>query len=168
MTYQSPSPAWSSFALAEPAVVHDEAIDADGGGFFGEGHLTGFTDVELGGFPGVVNYGARLGVWRLRQDVSDFEMMEQARGTAEAVIGIACVKNGSFEMLAGIQLVAKIEWIEAASDADGVKLGVFDGEAPGAGPGEGAEPDFAVLFAGVGRTCVELLSSREIANQGLA
>ena len=50
------------FALAEPAVVHDEALGADGGGLLCEGDLAGLIDVHLGGFPGVVEDGADLGV----------------------------------------------------------------------------------------------------------
>ena len=44
-------------AGAEPAVVHDEALHADLGGFFGEGNLARFVYGEGGGFPGVVEDG---------------------------------------------------------------------------------------------------------------
>ena len=44
-------------ALAEPAVVHHEELDAQLGGLIGEGSLPGFVDVEGGGFPGVVEHG---------------------------------------------------------------------------------------------------------------
>ena len=39
------------FALAEPAIVDDEAFDAELRGLFGERDLAGFADVELGRFP---------------------------------------------------------------------------------------------------------------------
>ncbi len=50
------------FALTEPAVVHDEALGADGGGHLSEGHLSRLIDVHLGCFPGVVKDRADLGV----------------------------------------------------------------------------------------------------------
>ena len=74
------------FALAEPAVVHDKTIDADGRGFFGERHLAGFIDSKFGCFPGVVNYRARLGIWRVRQNVRDFKLMQQPGRTTQTVI----------------------------------------------------------------------------------
>src|SRR5580658_5357989 len=135
-------------ALAEPAIVHHEAIHADGCGLFGQGHLSGFIDSELRGFPGIVNDGTRLGVRGLRQDMSDFKMMQQTRGSAQAVIGIAAIKYGRFEMFTGFEFIAEVEGIETAGDADGVQLSMFNGDAPGAGPRQRAKPDFAVLFAG--------------------
>ncbi len=144
------------FALAEPAVVHHKAIDADGRSFFRERYLPGFIDAEFGGFPRVVNHRTRLGIRRLRQDVSDFKTMQQARGAAEAVIGIAAVKNGRLEMFAGFQFVAKIEWIEAAGHAHGIQLSVFHGDAPGTGPRQRAKPDFAVLLVGAQRVLLSL------------
>src|SRR5580698_8928009 len=136
------------FALAEPAVVHDEAIDAEGGGLFRERLLSRFVDAELGGLPGVVNHRTGLGIRRLRKNVLQLEYVEKARGAAEAVIGVAAVEDGSFEFFAGIEFVAEIEWVESAGDTDGIELRFFDGEAPGAGPGERAKPDFAMFFAG--------------------
>ena len=77
------------FALAEPAVVHDEAVDAERGGLFGQRHLAGLGDVELGCLPGVVNHWAQ---WARQgcgepsgQNVLELEAMEQARSAAEAV-----------------------------------------------------------------------------------
>jgi hypothetical protein len=52
-----------------------------------------------------------------------------------------------FEFFAGIEFVAEIEGIEAAGDTYGFELRFFDGEAPGAGPCQRAEPDFAMFFA---------------------
>ena len=66
------------FALAEPAVVHDEAIDAETRRFFGEGDLAGYIDVHFGGFPGVVDHGAWLGIGRLRKNVLQLEFMQDA------------------------------------------------------------------------------------------
>ena len=73
-------------ALAKPAVVHHEAIDADGGGFFRERDLAGFIDVEFRCLPRVVNHGTRLGVRRLGQDVGDFKAMQQPRRAAQSVM----------------------------------------------------------------------------------
>ena len=100
--------------------------------------------------------------------MGNFKAMEQPRCAAKAVSGISAIENGSFEMLAGFQFVAKIEGIETAGDADEIELILFDGEAPGAGPGERAEPDFAVLFSRGKEGENDWLSSREMANQGLA
>lgn len=46
-------------ARAEPAVIHDKALDAESGGECGESLLALFGDVEGGGFPGVVEDGAK-------------------------------------------------------------------------------------------------------------
>src|SRR5271165_6000613 len=134
-------------ALAEPAVVHHEAIDADRGSLFRYSYLPGLVDTEFRGLPRVVDHGTGLGVRRLRQDVSDFKAMHQARGAAQAVIGITAIKNRRFEMFAGFELVAKIERIEATGYAYCVQLGVFHGDAPGTGPRQRAKPNFAVLLA---------------------
>src|ERR1700751_620664 len=42
--------------------------------------------------------------------------------------------------------VAEIEWIEPAGDADGVELSLLDCDAPGAAPGQRAEPHFSLVF----------------------
>ncbi len=57
-------------------------------------------------------------------------MVQQARGAAQSVSGIAAIKNGSFQMFAGFQFVAKIKGIEAAGYADGIKLIFLDGNPP--------------------------------------
>jgi hypothetical protein len=140
------------FALAEPAVVHDEAIDAQGGGLLGQGHLAGLGDVHLRGFPGVVDDGAGLGQGlrgsRLGagQDVSQLEAMQEAGRAAQAVLGIAAIEDRGFKRLAGVQDGTEVEGIEAAGDADFVELVLLDGDAPGAAPGKCAEPDLAVVF----------------------
>ena len=147
------------FALAEPAIVHHEAVDAESGGLFGKRHLAGFSHVDFGGFPGVVDDGPRLGCGQrrpapsgARQNAGELEVVEQARGAAQAVRRVAAVEDGRFERLAGMEDVAEVEGIEAAGDADGVELVLFDGDAPGAAPGQRAKPDFAVVLVGARRT----------------
>jgi len=61
-----------------------------------------------------------------------------------------------------MQHVAEIERIETAGNAHFIQLILFDGDAPGAAPGERAKPDIAVLllsFSGIAAV---------MANQGLA
>src|SRR6201996_4829466 len=65
-------------ALAEPAVVDDEALDAELRSLFGERDLTGFADVELGGFPRVVEDRAEFGMRRAGEDDALLEAVEDA------------------------------------------------------------------------------------------
>ena len=81
-------------ALAEPAVVHDEALDTDAGGLFGEGGLARIVDGHLGGFPRVIDDGAELRRGLLREDVGDLEAVEDARGFAHSMAGVAGVEDG--------------------------------------------------------------------------
>jgi len=118
------------FALAEPAVVHDEAIDAETRRFFGECDLAGNIDVHFCGFPGVVDHGARFGIGRLGKNVLELVFMQDARGAAETVIGVAAVENRRFEFFTGLEFVGEIEWVKAACDAYRFELRFFDGEAP--------------------------------------
>ena len=53
---------------AEPAVVHDEQLDAEAGGQLGQCQLVRLVDVEPGRLPGVVEHRARL--VRVRQHVA--------------------------------------------------------------------------------------------------
>ncbi len=152
------------FALAEPAIVHHESVDADRRGFFRQGHLARFIDTEFGGFPGVVNHRAGFGIRCLRKDVRVFETMQQARCAAKSVRGIATVENRRLQFLAGLQLVAEIEWIEAAGDTQRIALIVLDGDAPGAGPGQRAEPHFAAVLIGkdgADAGCARIARNRE-------
>ena len=47
------------FALAEPAVVHHEAVDPKTRYLFRESDLAGYIDIHFGGFPRVVDHWAR-------------------------------------------------------------------------------------------------------------
>src|ERR1035437_6558721 len=73
-------------------------------------------------------------------------MVKQTRGAAEPVRGVATIEDRRFESRAGLEDVAEVEGIEAAGDADCVKLIALDGDAPGAAPREGAEPPLAMIF----------------------
>ena len=142
------------FALAKPAVVHHKAVNAQRRGLLRQSNLSGLGYVHLGGFPRVVDDGARL--WRgvvaithaMRQDVRQLVVMQQTRGAAQAVRGEAAVEDGRFKGLARRQHVAKVEGIEAAGHTNRVQLILLNGEAPGAAPTQRAEPDFAAVFVG--------------------
>src|SRR5450432_2291310 len=62
--------------------------------------------------------------------------------------GVATIENWGLQVFAGFQLVAKVEGVETAGYAHGIELVLLNGDAPGTGPGQRAEPDFAVLFIG--------------------
>lgn len=132
-------------AGAEPAVIHDETLDAEFGGYGGKGFLAFLGDVEGGGFPGVVEDGAEAFVG---EDFVAGEAVEEAGGFAEAVGGEAGVEGRGFEGFAGFEGPGEVEGVVASGDADLAVGGLFDGEAPVAGPGEGSEPDAAVGFGG--------------------
>ena len=81
-------------ALSEPAIVDDETVHSKSRGLFGEFHLSGCSDIEGCGLPGVVNDGSKPGScgWRgsslpagslQRQNVMKFKVVKQTRGRAE-------------------------------------------------------------------------------------
>src|SRR5258708_31509537 len=77
--------------------------------------------------------------------------MEHAGGGAEAGRGEASIEGRSLQGISGLKRVREIEAVEAAGDAHLPVRRLFDGHAPVAAPAEGAEPDGAVLFAGIAR-----------------
>ncbi len=173
LTYQSPRPAWSSLRWPNQPSSITKRSTPRAAAFSASAILAGFSDVEFCRFPGVVDDGAGFGrglfafTEAMREDVGDLEVMQQARGLAEAVGRVAAVEDGCLERLAGVQHVAEVEGIEAAGDADGVELILLDGDAPGATPCERAEPDFAVIFVGVsgldGEPWIGLMAGRSSA-----
>src|SRR6266851_4760242 len=76
--------------------------------------------------------------------------MEEAGGLAHAGVGVAGVEDGGLELLAGGEGVGEVEGVEASGDADLLELVLLEGDAPGAAPGEGSEPDVAGLLDGGG------------------
>src|SRR6266851_3783124 len=74
--------------------------------------------------------------------------MEEAGGLAHAGVGVAGVEDGGLELLAGGEGVGEVEGVEASGDADLLELVLLEGDAPGAAPGEGSEPDVAGLLGG--------------------
>ena len=84
----------------------------------------------------------------VRENVRELVVVQQPRSAAQAMRGVAAVKDGGLQRLAGMQDVAEVEGIEAARDADGVELVLLDGDAPGAAPAKRAEPDFAMVLVG--------------------
>src|SRR6476620_3490969 len=103
-------------ALAKPAIVHDEAVDAESRCFFSESHLSGLDDIHFGGFPGVVDHWAGFGcggwagsnpAW---QDLRNLEVVEQPRCPTKSMGAIAAIKYRGLKRLAGMQHIAKIKW----------------------------------------------------------
>src|SRR5271155_2631306 len=80
-------------ALAEPAVVHDEAFYADACGLFGERHLTRLIHVESRCLPRVVEHRPQLRRGVMREYGIDFEAMHQARRTSDPVSRVAAVEG---------------------------------------------------------------------------
>ncbi len=60
----------------------------------------------------------------------DFKVVKQARGAAQAVIGVAAVEDRRLEVFAGLEYVAEVEGIEAAGHADRVELSPLHRDAP--------------------------------------
>src|ERR1700733_12156531 len=133
-------------ALAEPAVVHHEQLDADAGGLIGKLLLAGFVDVESGGFPGIVEHRARVGRGVVGQDFVALESMQYAGAFAEAAIGEAAVEGRRFQAFAGLEEVAEIEIVQAAGDAALLGGRFLDDQFPIAAPADGTEPYASVLF----------------------
>src|SRR5260370_25542876 len=100
-------------ALAEPAIVHHKAVDAQRDSLLRQGHLPGLINAELGGLPGVVDYRPRLGSMILArpvgQNVVNFEAVQNARGAAETVVGITSVEDRRLQRLAWMKHVAEVE-----------------------------------------------------------
>src|ERR1019366_5538950 len=138
-------------APAEPAIVHHEEFHAELGGFRGEVFLSLLVDRESGGLPGVVEHWAEARRGAAGEDLLAREAVEHARGGAEAGGGEAAIEGRRFQGFAGLERPGEIEGVEAAGDAYLAVGRLFDGHAPIAAPAEGAEPDGAVLFAGVAR-----------------
>src|SRR6185437_2528620 len=65
------------------------------------------------------------------------------------MIGVAAVKLRCLERFAGIQRIRKIERVEPSRHAYLAIRGLFDGNSPVTAPGKAAEPDAAMLFAGI-------------------
>ena len=95
------------FALAEPAVVHHKAVNAERRGLLRERHLAGFIHAKFGGFPRVVEHRPRfrrlLLARPVRQHVIDLEAMQQARSAAQAMVRIASIEDRRFERLARVE-----------------------------------------------------------------
>src|SRR3954471_13470164 len=105
-------------ALAEPSVVDDKALDAEGSGLFSKRKLAGFADPELGGLPRVIEDGTEFGMRGAGQDHALLETMKDAGGFAHAAIGEAPVKWRSAERLAGGESVAEVEGIVTTGDTN--------------------------------------------------
>ena len=70
-------------ALAEPAVVHHEQLDAELRGLLRQRLLARLVDVEVGRFPGVVEHRPQARLRPARQDLFALEVVQQPRRLAE-------------------------------------------------------------------------------------
>lgn len=138
-------PGMGVVAGAEPAVIDDEALDADSRRLVGERHLARFGDIEPGRFPAVVDHRAEP-PRPLRQDVRELETVECARCAAHALVRIAGVEDRRVERLARAELPAEIVRIVAACALDLAEHVAADRNLPGAAPRQRAEPDRAMLL----------------------
>ncbi len=82
-------------------------------------------------------------------DLLAFEAMQQARSRAETLARIAAIKGGRVERLAGRERVGEVEGVEPAGDAHLLVGRLLHSDAPVAAPAQRAEPDAAVLLAGI-------------------
>src|SRR6185437_6566459 len=64
---------------AEPAIVHDEPLNADGRGLLRQLRLAFFRDPKLRRFPRVVQYRTQLWMWRLRQHLGSLKFRFKVR-----------------------------------------------------------------------------------------
>ncbi len=136
-------------ACAEPGVVHDEDLDAEICGQFGELPLLLLADVELGRLPRVEDERAFGGAGgeHLPLDVG----VPAAAGAAEAVGCVQTGEDGGLQTLSGAQLPDQPLVTESAGPG-GAAVGVAaQGDAAAAAPGQGRAPDLAVLLGGVVR-----------------
>src|ERR1700761_7344283 len=127
-------------SLSKPAIVYDEAFHADAGGFFGKSLLASLIDVKSGSFPGVIKYGPQPGMRIARQDSVEFESMQQARGSTDAVVRVARIEVGRLQAFTRCKVIAEVKTVRAASHAHLLNLILLDIDLPGATPAESAEP----------------------------
>src|ERR1700733_10664350 len=66
-------------ALAEPSVIDDEAFYSELAGFFRQGQLAFFADIEFRRFPGVIEDGAQASALSTGENVDALEAMQRAR-----------------------------------------------------------------------------------------
>src|SRR5665213_2114113 len=132
-------------ALAKPAIVHNEAFYAEAGSLFCERHLAGFIDAKLGRLPGVIEDGAELWSWRVREQRVYFEAVHEARCAADAVAGVSTIEVWGLEVLAFLQAVAEVKSVESAGNAHLLQLILLDGNLPRTAPPTRAEPCVAAV-----------------------
>src|ERR1700682_2689540 len=85
------------FPLAEPAVVHHEALDSDACSFFRQGLLSGLIDVETCRLIGVVQDGPQTPMWSLRDHGIKLEPVQEPRRATYARVRISAVELRSLQ-----------------------------------------------------------------------
>ena len=85
----------------------------------------------------------------LRHDLRQFEPVQQARCLADAAAGVAGVENRCAQGFARRQRPGEIERVETAGDPYLMQHALLHGDAPGAAPGQRAEPHVTVILGPV-------------------
>src|SRR5581483_730490 len=122
------------------------AFYAYAGGFFGQLHLSLLVDVELSGFPGVIENGPEPRSGMMREDRIHFQTVQRARGAANSMCRVAAIKRGRLEMFPGAQEIPEIERIRATGYAHLLERVLLDCYLPGAAPRESTEPNIPTLL----------------------
>ena len=108
----------------------------------------GFVDVELGGFPRVVEHRPGLVPASRRAGYSRVETVQHARRLAETRVGVAAIEGRGLELFAGLQRIGKVESVVSAGDAHLLVRRLLNGEPPIPAPAERPEPNPAVVLIG--------------------
>ncbi len=106
-----------ALAALEPAVIHDEELDAHLRGEFGKRTLGDLIDVEVSRFPGVVENGVNgVAVW---QDGIAHVIVQETAGGTEALCGEAPEAVRGAAGLAGFERSHKSPVVESDAGARG-------------------------------------------------
>ena len=140
------------FALAKPAVVHHEAVNAQGCGLLRQRHLSGLAHVECRSPPRsckspAAPWAAAGRRWlRAGQNVLELVAMQQPRSAAQPMRRVPAIENRRLQLLSRLQDVAEVEGIEAAGDAHRIQLVLLDRDAPRPAPSQRAKPHLAMVL----------------------
>src|ERR1051326_962539 len=100
-------------SLAEPAVVHDEKLDAELCSFIGELFLPRLVHGESRGLPRVIKDRPDTGLETMRRYFGALETVQETRSSAESVLRKAGVKSRCLKRFTGLQRIHEIKRIEA-------------------------------------------------------
>ena len=135
-------------AVAKPAVVHHQHVDAQLFGALGELHQLVVVKVEVGGLPAVDEQGALLFGPLAAAQVVQVEVVEGAAHAAQAGVGVDQHSLGRLEALAGLQAPAEVRGVDA-QQRPGAALGVhFNVNGEVAAVDQVHAPGLALLLGG--------------------